>query len=193
MRFFFVLLWILILATAAPADRVADYHRWHHRAVEAGDDEKIDRVIDRFRAALEADPTDHLARVYLGSAHTLRAAETFWGPSKLKHVRRGEKLMNQAVEADPDNPRVRFIRAVNAYRIPKRFKQRPIAVADFSKLMPVAEHGDHDLGKRERQAILYYAWLTFSEEDLPEKARRARAACIRIDPDSEYAGLARAQ
>jgi tetratricopeptide (TPR) repeat protein len=193
MRLLAVPLWILILAAAAPADRVADYHRWHHRAVQADDNDPIDRAINRFEAALETDPDDHLARVYLGSAHTLRAAETFWGPSKLKYLRRGEKLMNRAVEAAPDNPRVRFIRAVNAYRVPERFKQRPTAVADFSKLLPVAESGGHGLGRRERQAILYYAWLTFSEEDHPGEARRARAACIRIDPDSEYADLARGQ
>lgn len=174
------------LMSVAAADRISDYHEWHQKAVKADDSDDIDKVIEKFQAALEKRPDDQLARVYLGSSHTLRASETFWGPSKLKYIRRGEKLMNQAIDAAPDDPRVRFIRAVNAYRLPKRFEKRPVAVADFSLLMPVAKKDNHGLTVRERQAILYFAYLTFSEEKLATKATEARNACLKLDPNSHY-------
>ena len=66
--------------------------------------------------------------------------------------------MDEAVDGAPNDPRVRFIRAVNGYKVPKRFKRRSVAVSDFTILLPIAESGGHGLTKRERQAMLFYAW-----------------------------------
>ena len=60
---------------------------------------KFDSIED-FEAKLKEDPKDHLARAYLGSACALRAKAGFWGPSKLKYLKRGKKLLDDAVTAE---------------------------------------------------------------------------------------------
>lgn len=177
---------IWLLATAVRADRISDYHAWQQACLHADDAKVIDGYIARFKSRLEADPGDHLAKVNLGSAYTLRSAETFWGPKKLEYLKMGGRLMDEAVTAAPKDPRVRFLRAANAYRVPKRFGRRAMAIEDFTILMPLAIKGGHGLKIRERQAILYYAWRTFEEEGRPADAAKAKAACHRLDRESWY-------
>lgn len=175
-----------LLTVAARADRVSDYHKWQQACVEADDAKVIDAYIAKFQARLDADPKDQLAKVNLGSAYTLRSAESFWGPKKMEYLKKGGALMDEAVAAAPKDPRVRFLRAANSYRVPKRFGRRSLAVDDFRILMPIAIKGGHGLKRRERQAMLYYAWRTFEEEGQLAEAAKARAACHRLDTKSWY-------
>lgn len=175
-----------LFVSIAHADLTQDYQKWHQECLNGDDVTTIDQVIERFQTQLDSDPKDHLAKVYLGSAYTLRSAESFWGPKKLEYLKRGGTLMDEAVKAAPKDPRVRFIRAVNGYKVPRRFKRRAIAVSDFLILLPLAEKGRHGLTKRERQAMLFYAWKTFSEEGRIASAERAKQACQKIDPRSWY-------
>lgn len=183
---FRIIIFTALLTGSARAGKADDYQQWHEQCQRAKDTTTIDHMIDRYQSRLESDPEDQLAKVYLGSAHTLRSAESFWGPTKLEHLKKGGALMDAAVAAAPNNPRVRFIRAVNGYKVPKRFKRRSVAVSDFVVLVPIAEKGGHGLSKRERQAMLFYAWKTFSEENQIANAARAKQACHTLNPKSWY-------
>jgi len=184
-----MLKWMVILMLAAGlarADKVSDYQEWHDKCLATDDVKVIDSYIARFQARFDADPSDQLAKVYLGSACTLRSAASSWGPKKLDFLKKGGRMMDEAAGADWHNPRVRFLRGTNGYKVPKRFKRRPVAVEDFTYLMPIAIKGGHGLSQRERQAMLYYAWRTFDEEGHKEKAARAKSACHQMDPSSWY-------
>ena len=163
------------------------YLDWHNKCLtkKTGD---IDAHIAKYEAQLTANNNDQLARVYLGSACALRAKASFWGPTKLKYLKRGQKLMDQAVKADPQNPRVRMVRAIGSYKVPKRFNRRPIAVADFEFLIPIASTKSSSLNTNERQAILYYAWLTFKEEGHKDAVKLKRH-CHQLAPTSKYGKL----
>ena len=152
------------VAASAPSKPKHElYLEWHDKCM-TDDTKVIDAHIEQFEAKLKEDPKDQLARAYLGSACALRAKASFWGLTKLKFLKRGQKLMDEAVTSAPDNPRVRLVRAIGSYKVPKRFDRRPVAVADFEKLVPMASKGHPSLQTNERQVILYYAWLTFKEE-----------------------------
>ena len=181
-----VMMLLAMLAGLAQADRIRDYHEWQQACVNAKDAGTIDGYIAKFRQCLDSNPGDHLARVNLGSAYTLRSAETFWGPKKFDYLKKGGKLMDEAVTAAPNDARVRFLRAANAFRVPQRFGRRQVAVADFEILLPVAIQGGQGLSVRERQAMLYFAWQTFAEEGKADDAEKARSACHRLDPQSGY-------
>ncbi len=165
------------------------YLEWHRKCVTE-ETETIDHQIEKFEGRLQKNPNDHLARAYLGSACALRAKASFWGLTKLKYLNRGKKLMDGAVNADPKNPRVRMVRAIGYYKVPKRFDTRPIAVKDFEILIPVASQNNSALALNERQAILYYAYLTFSEEGHKD-ARKVKKLCHQLAPDSSYGKLTR--
>jgi hypothetical protein len=174
----------------AEADAKANnklYHQWHNICLN-GDTDQIDAQIIRFEARLKTTPDDQLARVYLGSACALRAKASFWVLTKLRYLKRGQKLMDEAVHNAPEQPRVRLIRAIGSYKVPEKFGRRKIAIADFEKLMPVAADGPSNLADNERQVILYYAWLTFKDDKHPQ-ADKAKALCHAIAPNSKYGKL----
>jgi len=173
------------LAEANPDHEL--YYRWHNLCLK-GDSKEIDVQIERYEARLKANNNDQLARVYLGSACALRAKSSFWLTTKLKYLKRGQSLMDEAVTKAPQQPRVRMIRAIGSYKVPKRFGRRKIAVSDFKKLLPMAVDKAANLQKNERQVILYYAWLTFKEEGHHD-AGRAKTLCHEVDPHSKYGKL----
>ena len=163
------------------------YLEWHDKC-KTEDTKVIDTQIKQFESQLKANDKDQLARVYLGSACALRAKASYWGLTKLKYLKRGQKLMDSAVEAAPNDPRVRMVRAIGSYKVPKRFDRRPVAVADFEKLVPIASKDNSTLKTNERQAILYYAWLTFKEEGHKD-ADKTKQLCHQLAPSSKYGKL----
>lgn len=169
----------------------ADYQAWHEQCLAAKNTKPIDEIIVRFQAVVDADPKDHVAKVYLGSAYTLRSAESGWGPKKLEYLKKGCRIMDEAVAAAPADPMVRLVRGVNSYRLPKRFKRRPLAVEDFTVIVPIAEVGTKGLSDSDRQVIFYYAWRTFKDDGKKEEAEKARKACHEIAPDSWFGNEAR--
>ena len=78
------------------------YKRWHDACLE-GDTGKIDEQIAHYEARLAEDPEDYLAMAYLGSACALRSKHSFWGPTKLKFLKRGQAHMNTAVRSAPES------------------------------------------------------------------------------------------
>lgn len=165
------------------------YHEWHSLCLQ-GDKKTIDQQIDKFEQALETNPNDHLARAYLGSANALRAKASFWGPSKLKYLNKGKKGLDAAVAAAPKDLRVRMVRAIGYYKVPKKFKVRPTAVKDFEILVNAVIEKNCPLKTNEKQAVLYYAHLTFAEEN-HSGAAKAKKLCHRLAPHSKYGKLTR--
>ena len=163
------------------------YKRWHDVCL-AGDTKQIDVQIGKYEVRLARNPKDQLARAYLGSACALRAKHSFWGPTKAKFLKRGRGLLDAAVSGAPDDARVRMVRAIGYYKVPKRFGVRPVAINDFKRLIPTAKRPGGKLTTREFQAVLYYAFLTFSEEGEPG-AGELRKFCHRLDPKSDYGKL----
>ena len=171
------------LTAATSAETLNKYRTWHDVCLQ-GDVKQIDVQIAKFEQQLAANPNDSLAKAFLGSACALRAKHGKWGPTKLKYLRRGRKLMEESVSASPTDARVRMVRAIGYSRIPKRFGVRSIAVKDFQTLIPVAKAGE-GLTKGERQAILYHAALTYREEKMAG-SEELMTACRKIDPNSKY-------
>jgi hypothetical protein len=163
------------------------YKRWHDVCL-AGDTRQIDGQIGMYEARLARDSKDQLARAYLGSACALRAKHSFWGPTKLQFLKRGRALLDAAVLSAPDDARVRMVRAIGYYKVPRRFGVRPVAINDFKRLVPVAKRPGGKLTTRECQAVLYYAFLTYSEEGEPG-AEELKTSCHRLDPASDYGKL----
>ena len=163
------------------------YKAWHDVCL-AGDTKQIDVQIGKYEARLARNSKDQLARAYLGSACALRAKHSFWGPTKLKFLKRGRALLDAAVSSAPDDARVRMVRAIGYYKVPGRFDVRPVAINDFKRLVPIAKRSSGKLTTRERQAVLYYAFLTFSEEGEPG-AEELKKLCHRLDPTNDYGKL----
>ncbi|MGJ8673593.1 hypothetical protein [Rubritalea sp.] len=173
--------------SASPAACPDALRQWHDICL-GGDTDKIDNQIAKFEAELKLHPTHDLARAYLGSAYALKAKHSFSPFTKLSSLKKGKLLMEAAVKGSPNNLRVRMVRAIAYYKVPKRFDTRPTSIADFEILLAASHKPQSDLTPNEKQAILYYAFLAFSEENHPS-ANTAKSRCHKINPNSKYGKL----
>ena len=116
----------------------------YHLASATFDPAWSNLAIDAFDRALEANPGFVLARAWRGSAHALLARDYpvrgIWqivpGPGfvRLYHVKAAFSDLSSAVEAAPDDPLVRLIRASTYLSMPPIFGGGDKGLADFDKL-----------------------------------------------------------
>jgi hypothetical protein len=161
--------------------------QWHDVCLE-GDTKKIAQQITKFEAELVTNPANNLARAYLGSAYALKAKHSFFPPTKLSSLKKGKALMEAAVKGSPNKPRVRMVRAIAYYKVPKRFDTRPTSISDFEKLLTEVKSPKSTLKANEKQVTLYYASLAFAEGN-HKSANEAKQLCHKINPNSEYGKL----
>ena len=97
------------------------------------------KAVEMLTRAHEMTPDDNETLCYLGSATTIMARTT-WNPiKKMSYVNKGVKLMDKAVERDPDNYSVRATRGLNATNLPPFLEREPIALEDFEHLARLFE------------------------------------------------------
>jgi len=104
----------------------------------AGDKDAVKQCLEKLEQILKAEPNNQIARVYLGSAYTLRSRDLGFGPGKLKALRQGLALMDQAVAAAPDEPKVRLARARTTSALPAFFGRGEQSRKDFEELAQLA-------------------------------------------------------
>jgi hypothetical protein len=130
----------LLLATASSAvpNEQNEIQELYRRGL-GGDKVAVTRCIDKLEATLVAEPKNQLARVYLGSAYTLRSRDLVFGPKKLQALRHGLALMDEAVAAEPDAPKIRLARALTTSSVPAFFGRRAQSRSDFEQLGQAAQ------------------------------------------------------
>ena len=142
------------------------------------------------------NPDDHLLQAYLGSTYTLCSRDSWPGPGKLKYLREGGHMLNEAVAADEFNPAVRLVRAIDFFQMPAIFGQRQKARNDFQFLMDQVD-GKIDLpyalGNDTVQAICYYAGLSLKQQWKDDAAQAVLKRGLKLDPASPIADKIRSE
>jgi hypothetical protein len=110
----------------------------YKRAI-AGDKEATEQCIALLEKLNDAEPANQVARVYLGSAYALRSRDMNFGFAKLATFRRSMQIMDAAVAAAPENPRVRLVRALTCDPLPAFLGRKQIARDDFAKLSAMSK------------------------------------------------------
>src|SRR4030095_17219686 len=139
------------LLHATPADSaIADLYGRGLR----GEEQAVIDCISALEAKLAVQPNNQLARVYLGSAWTLRSRDLPIGPGKLSALRKGIALMNEAAAAAPDDADVLLLRAVTNEALPGFLGRRKVAHTQLDELLALLEKGSGKL-KPSDQQLLY--------------------------------------
>jgi len=94
-----------------------------------------------------------LARVYLGSAYTLRSRDLGFGKAKLEALRKGTALMDAAAAAAPQDARVQLARAVTNQALPVFLGRRGAARAQLDELIVQVEKNPEKLSPTNRQLL----------------------------------------
>jgi hypothetical protein len=129
---------IAIVAVSVHGATESEIAPLYKRAV-AGDKQATEECIALLEQAVKERPNDHVAQVYLGSAYALRSRDMSFGVAKLSTFRRGMALMDSAVAAAPQNPRVRLVRALTCDPLPAFLGRKQIARDDFANLAEMAK------------------------------------------------------
>jgi hypothetical protein len=148
----------IMIAAAAMADPssekpVADLYA---RGL-AGDRQAVIDCIAALEQTLSATPDNQLARVYLGSAYTLRSRDLGLSRAKLDALRKGVALMDAAAAAAPDNARVQLIRAVTNGALPIFLGRRALARQQLDQLVAQVEAAPEKLKPSDRQLLYLHA------------------------------------
>jgi len=142
-----LLLWPL-LAGAQDA-RIADLYA---RGL-GGDKKAVIDCIAALEARLTTSPDNQLARVYLGSAYTLRSRDLGFGKAKLDALRKGIELMDAATAAAPADTKVQLIRAITNQALPVLLGRRGAARAQLNELVVEVEKNPEKLSPADRQLL----------------------------------------
>ena len=126
---------ISITLHASEREEVAELYR---RGV-SGDVAAVEECIEKLEAIVTNQPNNQLARVYLGSSYTLRSRDLGFGPKKLEALKRGLAMMDEAVAAAPEEPKVRLVRALTTSSLPAIFGRRASSRKDFALLSEMAQ------------------------------------------------------
>lgn len=128
-----VLLLMVSVSRDAHAADEAQITALYRRAV-AGDKPAVEKCIAALESAVRDEPQNQIARVYLGSAYTLRSRDMGIGPGKIGALRQGLATMDAAVAAAPDNTKVRLVRAITTDALPFFLGRKKAARDDFEFL-----------------------------------------------------------
>ena len=90
----------------------------HDKAV-AGDKKETQALTTDLEKWTKEQPNNHLLQAYLGSVYTLDCRDAWPGPGKITYLQNGGKELDAAVLAAPNNPAVRFIRAIDYFELPR--------------------------------------------------------------------------
>jgi hypothetical protein len=141
-------------------------------------------------------PGNRLLQAYLGSVYTLCSRDAWPGPSKLNYLRDGHRLLNAAVQGDPLNPAVRFVRAIDFYELPAIFGMRQTARDDFKILLQQVDgetKSPYAFEPRTAQAIYYYAGLSLADEGRRDQAKVVWSRGLKLGLDLPTGAKIRAE
>jgi tetratricopeptide (TPR) repeat protein len=149
----------------------------------AGDATAVEQCIAKLEAVLKTQPANQLARVYLGSALTLRSRDLGFGPKKLQALKQGVALMNEAVAAAPNEPKVRLARALTTSALPSIFGHGASARQDFLLLAKSADTRTNELEPGDLQVIYYQAGLGEKRAGHRQEAKAFLQKALQYDED----------
>lgn len=136
-----------------------------------GDRQAVTDCIAALEKLLAAQPNDQVARVYLGSAYTLRSRDLSIGPAKLTALRKGIALMDEAAAAAPDDARVQLTRAVTNEALPTFLGRRKVARQQLDRLVGLVERDPAKLKPADQQLLYLNAGEAAKRAGDKERAR----------------------
>jgi len=157
------------------------------RKAVAGDAQETQKLTADLEKWTAAQPQNHLLQAYLGSVYTLDSRDAWPGPGKLTYLRKGGQWMDAAVAADPYNPAVRFVRAIDYFELPAIFGKRQTARDDFQILVSEVNgqaKTPYVLNTETAQAIYYYAGLSLRQQWKDPEAKAVWERGLKLDATS---------
>lgn len=159
----------------------------------AGDQQAVTDCMAALEKVLAAQPDNQLARVYLGSAETLRSRDLPFGLAKWKTLQQGITRMDEAAAAAPENDRVQLLRAVTNEAFPAVLGRRKIARDALEQLVVEVEKDPGKLPPDDRQLLYLNAGEAAEKAGDPVRAKTLWDRGAELEGDAHLAAELRAK
>ncbi|WP_428389001.1 hypothetical protein [Mucisphaera sp.] len=161
--------------------------RIEHLIGAAGDRKLAQAALERLQTLAKQYPDDPIIKAYLGSAKMLRAQRVWWFMTKGKLVREGGDLLEQAIQADPDNAELHALAGVSVQNLPDWMDQATRARDEITlaRELVKAEDAPNRWTPAVRALILEAYGALRLELDQPDEARDAFREAVRIAPNAD--------
>ncbi|NGP86988.1 tetratricopeptide repeat protein [Fodinibius halophilus] len=159
---------------------------YYSSAVSSGKEQYMRKAEEHFRKILSQNKTHALTMAYLGSLITLKGkyARKRW--DKMDLVKEGCALMDKAVDLQPQNIKVRMIRAFNNVELPGFFNRLMYAIADLEFLRQdrVLKHLNENL----KAEVWFTSGIAFEKSSKPDRAKEMYQHTLSLDifPQNAY-------
>jgi hypothetical protein len=146
-----------------------------------------------FEQVLALEPNHAMAMVLLGSTFTMKGRDAFWPTTRIELVKEGNRRMDAAVRLAPEDPRVRFARAINNFHMPKWLGREEIVQADFTWLWDKVRAAPGPFRSDFRQEVALHHGLVLKRHKQLDEAATVWRAGLEFDPGSPLAQQIREQ
>ena len=177
---------LFLLASAPAFQQRLTTARAEYFANLQGDHAAGEKAQQDFAALSQDFPGNAVVDAYSGSLELLQAARTWAIWDKRRLANEGLAKMDQAVNRDPGNLEVRFIRAASDWHLPFFYKRHNQAADDFTYIAQRAEAAvaSGTLPPELAAAALDYYGQVLAERSDNHGAKQAFEAAVRVDGSS---------
>ena len=155
----------------------------YHDLGVAGDKKAVDKGEEIFEKVLSLDSDNAFATGYYGSILSLKARDAKMPWTKIKYAKKGFEQLDKSIQMNPEDLRVRSIRAMNSYQVPKIMKRLPVSLEDFNFII---EHKTFESWTTDHKAFVYLHFgKALEKDDQHEKARKFFELATKEAPSSE--------
>lgn len=143
----------------------------HQKGVD-GDKKAVKEVYAMFAKLRAAEPGNALFEAYYGSSLALLGRDSVQPLEKAEYAQNGLDALDRAVSMDPDQKKVRLIRANVSVRLPEDyFQSSKTAIEDYTFLLDRYQEDSEYLSKKQVIAILQNLSKAYQNAGKPDEAR----------------------
>lgn len=155
-----------------------------------GDKEATQKAFAFFAKATQADPDDLLLKAYYADCMSLKGRDAMDPTEMFANAIKAMQLFDEIVNRNPDNLKIRLMRAYHSFRLPEGFFHRTAsAIADFDYLIQRYENDHSSFPEETYWQILYDQSVAYRRLGLENEASSVREKLLSLDPDPKFKAL----
>jgi tetratricopeptide (TPR) repeat protein len=163
----------------------------YHNLAIMEEDDASERASKYLKKLNKLDPDDALILALLGSAVSMEGRDSINIVKKMGNANKGNNMLDQAVNKDPDNVYVRMVRANNSIDIPKFLGRRKFAKIDLLHIEEVINKSPQDVNTAFQAQTYYRLGMIFEEDGDDSSAKSYFKKAVDTSPSSEWSEKAK--
>lgn len=170
------MLFFFIINSSVNVDSLLAIGKEYHNRALAGEKGALKRGEECFKKIIKCDSKNALAHAWFGSLLTIKGRDAEFPVMKMKYVNDGLKHIDRAVELEPENIEIRWLRAQNNLSLPYFFNRLDTAIVDLEFL--------YNNFSKDKYKALHWLGKAYKQKGDIEKARQCWQTVIKEASDS---------